>query len=257
MYFLKKTNHPFPTYWRQGISPAQILGLPSWIVTRNYVLAWTKAAPPASFAVTAAERWCYPARTLLPSPLTHTPRPSPQAPATSFSLICFQHTAFNERRPPSVPAAHASSTSAARPHRHAHTCPVSTPRLPPRERGNPKHRTSPLLLLFCNSVVFPIKYLQTHTHTSYAHSKVLPGGLTLPRICIVQWVLLSPAVGTSPESSAGVKSHLHSLRKPPKARAMPTDMQLSFTSGERRGGKETSRCQHWKFVCWCKSCITR
>lgn len=165
MYFLKKTNHPFPTYWRQGISPAQILGLPSWIVTRNYVLAWTKAAPPASFAVTAAERWCYPARTLLPSPLTHTPRPSPQAPATSFSLICFQHTAFNERRPPSVPAAHASSTSAARPHRHAHTCPVSTPQLPPRERGNPKHRTSPLLLLFCNSVVFPIKYLQTHTHT--------------------------------------------------------------------------------------------
>lgn len=72
---------------------------------------------------------------------------------------------------------------------------------------------------------------------------------------MAQWAPVNPAIPRSPESSAQVKSHLHSVTEPSKAKAVPSDMQSSFRNRGRRGSKERSHCRHWKLVCCFQNCI--
>lgn len=128
-----------------------------------------KAAAPASFAVTVAERWCYPAGTSLPSnpdlphlPCRHQPTRASKAaePQTSASLVCSQYTVCNRGADISICASssHFSHGPAARTGTHT-PAPTAMPCLT-LQRGNPKHRIALFSLLF-HSVVFPIE--QSHT----------------------------------------------------------------------------------------------
>lgn len=95
---------------------------------------------------------------------------------TLLSFISSQNTFPSWRPPPSVPAAHASPTSTG-PCTGMHTpVPRTAPYLCSRQQRNPRHRISPLLSLYSNSMAFPIKHLQTHRRTSCERCKVLPRG---------------------------------------------------------------------------------
>lgn len=204
-----------------------------------------KAAAPASFAVTVAERWCYPAGISLPSnpdlphlPCRHQPTRASKAasePQTSASLVCSQHTVCNRGASPSVPPAHTSPMALLPAQAHTHLplqqCPAWCCKEGIPSTGSLSSHSSSTVWYFQQN---------SHTHRGCAHCEVLSRGLTLLHVCMEQWVLPGPAAGTSPKGSAGVKSHLCSLER-------LRQCQVTWNRG-RRGGKDTSHCQHWKLL---------
>lgn len=102
--------------------------------------------------------------------------------------------------------------------------PKQHPTCVPGDKGIPgTGYLSPSLTLLPHSMTFPVKCLQTHKLWA------LPSpaqGVSLHCI-FARWAPANPAIPRSPESIAQVKPHLHSVTKPPKASAVPSDMKLS------------------------------